>query len=228
MLPSDLAMMIDHTALSPETSHARIAELCKEAQEYTFGAVCIAPVWISSVKEFLSATDTKIVTVIGFPLGNTFPEVKAYEALLAVEAGAHELDMVMNIDALKSGNQETVLLDIQAVTDSAKKRPGTLVKVILETALLTDEEKVLGCQLAITAGADFVKTSTGFTKGGATAEDVALIRKTVGDRMKVKAAGGIRTLSDALAMIKAGADRLGCSSSVAIMKEALNRKELTV
>lgn len=218
MKQSELARIIDHTALRQETTKDRIIKLCGEAREFGFGAVCVAPVWIPLVVEMLSGTDIKIATVIGFPHGNTLTEVKEYEAEKAIGAGAHEFDMVINVGALKSGDRETVLNDIRSVVQVAHKK-GALVKVILETALLTDDEKVLGCRLAEEAGADYVKTSTGFASGGSTKEDVALLRQTVGDRLGVKAAGGIRDLPTALAMIEAGATRLGCSASVSIMKE---------
>ncbi|MHC4687609.1 MAG: deoxyribose-phosphate aldolase [Planctomycetota bacterium] len=215
----ELAKMIDHTALKPETTREQIVQLCEEAREFGFGAVCIAPAWVRDAVEILAGTAAKIATVIGFPHGNTLSVVKAFEANKAIEAGTHELDMVIHVGALKSGEQELVLQDIHSVVEIGQRKPGTVVKVILETALLTDTEKVLGCQLTEKAGADFVKTSTGFASMGATIDDVARLRRVVGDRLGVKAAGGIRDLATARAMIEAGATRLGCSSSVSIMKE---------
>jgi deoxyribose-phosphate aldolase len=219
MEPLELARKIDHSALRPETSRDRIMELCGEARTFSFGAVCIAPVWISFSKRVLEDADVKVVTVIGFPHGNTLSKVKAYEAKMAVEKGADELDMVINLGALISGDYDTVMDDIRAVVEIAELKPGTQVKVIIETAILTEEEKVQACVLAEKAGADFVKTSTGFGSGGATIQDVKLLRKTVGNRLGVKASGGIRDLETALSLIEAGADRLGCSESVSIIKE---------
>ncbi|MEW6109961.1 MAG: deoxyribose-phosphate aldolase [Nitrospirota bacterium] len=223
-MSSELAKMIDHSALRPETTKDQILRLCDEARVFGFCAVCVAPVWVPLVKEALKGALVRVATVIGFPHGNTIREVKAYEAGLAIEEGAHELDMVINIGALKSRDHEAVFHDISAVVESARREQGIVVKVILETSLLTEEEKVMGCQLAEKAGADFVKTSTGFAAGGVTTADVALIRQVVGNRLGVKAAGGIRDLQTALAMIRAGADRLGCSASVSIMKEFLHEE----
>jgi deoxyribose-phosphate aldolase len=222
MTPSELAKIIDHTALRPETTEAQILQLCAEAREFGFGAVCIAPAWVALAVEQLADTRVKTVSVVGFPHGDTLSTVKAIEASQAIAAGAQELDMVIPVGALKSGKDQVVLQGIRAVVGAARQRAGTLVKVILETALLRDSEKVLGCRLAEQAGADFVKTSTGFAAGGATVNDVALLRRTVGDRLGVKAAGGIRDLAAALAMVKAGASRLSCSSSVAIMQAFTN------
>lgn len=219
MTRSELAKRIDHTALKAETTRDQIVRLCDEAREFGFGAVCIAPSWLPFAVEQLTGTSVRIATVIGFPLGNTLSAVKAYEAERAIAAGAHELDMVIHVGALKSGEQEAVYEEIRSVVEIAHRTPGTLVKVILETALLTNSEKVLGCHLAEKAGADFVKTSTGFAAAGATIDDVAFLRRMVGIRLGVKAAGGIRDLATARAMVKAGATRLGCSSSVSIMKE---------
>ncbi len=218
MKRSELAGIIDHTAIRQETTKDRIIKLCEEAFQFGFGAVCIAPVWIPLAVEKIYGTDIKIATVIGFPHGNTFTEVKAYETEKAIKAGGNEIDMVINIGALKSADRNMVIKDIRSVVDVAHSK-GAIVKVILETALLTTDEKVIGCRLAEEAGADYVKTSTGFAAVGATKEDVVLLRQTVGNRLGVKAAGGIKDLQTALAMIKAGASRLGCSSSVSIMKE---------
>lgn len=219
MLQSELAKMIDHSALRPETSRGQIMQLCEEARRFSFGAVCVAPVWISLSKRLLEDTDVKVATVIGFPHGNTLSKVKAYEAEMAIEEGAHELDMVMHVGALKSGDYEAVFSDIHSVVEIAGRKPGALVKVIIETCLLNDEEKVMACQLIEKAGADFVKTSTGFAATGATVEDIRLLRKTVEGRLGVKAAGGIRDLATALSMIEAGANRLGCTASVSIIEE---------
>ncbi len=216
---SDLAGFIDHTLLAPDATAGDIDRLCDEAVQYGFGAVCVAPVWLGLVTRRLRDSATRIVTVVGFPHGNTLPAAKAHETSLVLQAGAQEVDMVLQIGALKSGDADTVLADIAAVVAAAKERRRALVKVIIETALLANEEKVLACKLAAQAGADYVKTSTGYGPGGATAKDVALMRRVVGDRLGVKAAGGIKTLQTALEMIVAGASRLGCSSSVAIMNE---------
>jgi len=219
MTTAQLAGMIDHTALKPDVTRDQIVQLCMEAIQFRFGAVCVAPAWVELVRETLVNRSVRIATVIGFPHGNTLSAVKAFEAMQAIERGAHELDMVIAVGGLKSGDRNAVIHDIRSVVEAARTRHGTLVKVILETALLTDAEKVLACQLSELAGANFVKTSTGFADGGATLDDVALLRRTVGNRLGVKAAGGIKNLSTALAMIEAGANRLGCSSSVSIMKE---------
>lgn len=216
---TELAKMIDHTALKPETTKNQILQLCTEARDFRFGAVCIAPMWVPLAVELLVDTTIRVAAVIGFPHGNTLSVVKAFEALHAIKAGANELDMVINVGALKSGERGVVLHDIRSVVENGRSKPGTLVKVILETALLTDAEKVLACQLVEEAGANFVKTSTGFGPCGATIADVALLRRVVGDRLGIKAAGGIRDLATAQAMIEAGADRLGSSSSVSIMTE---------
>jgi deoxyribose-phosphate aldolase len=212
----NIAKMIDHTLLKPEATKEQIVKLAEEAKTYGFASVCVNPAWVKTAYEILKDTDVKVCTVIGFPLGATTPEVKAFEAKNAVENGATEVDTVINIGALKDGNDELVEKDIKAVVDAVKGK--ALVKVIIEAALLTDEEKVRACQLAVKAGADYVKTSTGFSIGGATVEDVALMRKTVGPNIGVKASGGVRTLKDAEAMIEAGASRIGASSGVAIVQ----------
>ncbi|MFS9017743.1 deoxyribose-phosphate aldolase [Streptococcus cristatus] len=206
---------IDHTLLKPDASQEQIETLIEEAKKYDFASVCVNPTWVSFAAQALKATDVKVCTVIGFPLGANTPEIKAFETSDAIQNGANEVDMVINIGALKSRNFDLVKRDIRAVVEAAK---GTLVKVIIETCLLTDDEKVKACQIAQKAGADFVKTSTGFSTGGATVEDVALLRKTVGPDMGVKASGGARSYEDALAFIKAGATRIGASSGVAIME----------
>ena len=206
---------IDHTLLKPDASQEQIETLIEEAKKYDFASVCVNPTWVSFAAQALKATDVKVCTVIGFPLGANTPELKAFETSDAIQNGANEVDMVINIGALKSRNFDLVERDIRAVVEAAK---GTLVKVIIETCLLTDDEKVRACQLAQKAGADFVKTSTGFSTGGATVEDIALMRKTVGPDMGVKASGGARSYEDALAFIKAGATRIGASSGVAIME----------
>ena len=206
---------IDHTLLKPDASQEQIETLIEEAKKYDFASVCVNPTWVSFAAQALKATDVKVCTVIGFPLGANTPELKAFETSDAIQNGANEVDMVINIGALKSRNFDLVERDIRAVVESAK---GTLVKVIIETCLLTDDEKVKACQIAQKAGADFVKTSTGFSTGGATVADVALMRKTVGPDMGVKASGGARSYEDALAFIKAGATRIGASSGVAIME----------
>lgn len=206
---------IDHTLLKADASQEQIETLIEEAKKYDFASVCVNPTWVNFAAQALKATYVKVCTVIGFPLGANTPELKAFETSDAIQNGANEIDMVINIGALKSRNFDLVERDIRAVVEAAK---GTLVKVIIETCLLTDDEKVKACQIAQKAGADFVKTSTGFSTGGATVEDVALMRKTVGPDMGVKASGGARSYEDALAFIKAGATRIGASSGVAIME----------
>ena len=211
-----LAKHIDHTLLKQDAVEAELVKLCEEAREYKFFSVCINPSNIEKAKELLDGTDTKICTVVGFPLGQMTTEAKSFETNEAVLLGAEEVDMVINIGKLKDKDYDYVLEDIRAVVLAAK---GVLTKVIIETCLLTDEEKVKACELAKDAGADFVKTSTGFSKAGATREDIALMRKAVGPEMGVKASGGIRTLEDAMGMIESGATRLGLSASVAILNE---------
>ncbi|HFU3984055.1 TPA: deoxyribose-phosphate aldolase [Streptococcus suis] len=206
---------IDHTILKPETSKEQVAQILTEAKEYDFASVCVNPTWVAYAAQELKDSDVKVCTVIGFPLGANTPALKAFETKDAIENGADEIDMVINIGALKSKNYDLVLEDIKAVVTASGDK---LVKVIIETCLLTDEEKVKACELSKEAGADFVKTSTGFSTGGATVEDVALMRKTVGPDMGVKASGGARSYEDAIAFIEAGATRIGASSGVAIMK----------
>lgn len=212
----DLAAIIDHTLLKPEATKDQIVKLCEEAMEFGFASVCVNPTYVSLAASLLKDTPVKVCTVVGFPLGASTPLVKAVEVRDAIAAGAREIDMVINVGALKSGDDDLVGRDIRAVVEAARGR--ALVKVILETALLTNDEKVKACLIAKAEGADFVKTSTGFGPGGATVEDVRLMRKVVGADMGVKAAGGIRTLETALAMVEAGASRIGASASVAIVK----------
>ncbi|MBC1726055.1 deoxyribose-phosphate aldolase [Listeria seeligeri] len=210
-----VAKMIDHTALKPDTTKEQILTLTKEAREYGFASVCVNPTWVKLSAEQLVDAGSVVCTVIGFPLGANTPEVKAFEVKDAIQNGAKEVDMVINIGALKDKNDELVERDIRAVVEAAKGH--ALVKVIIETCLLTDEEKVRACEIAVKAGTDFVKTSTGFSTGGATAEDIALMRKTVGPNIGVKASGGIRTKEDVEKMIEAGATRIGASAGVAIV-----------
>ncbi|MBT2731452.1 MULTISPECIES: deoxyribose-phosphate aldolase [Carnobacterium] len=212
----ELNKTIDHTLLKPEATEAQIKMLCEEAAEYDFMSVCINPTWVKKAAELLSGTDVKVCTVIGFPLGANTSEVKAFEAENAIQNGATEVDMVINIGALKGGNDALVQSDIESVVNVSKGR--ALSKVIIETALLTNEEKIRACELAKKAGADFVKTSTGFSTGGATLEDIKLMRATVGPDMGVKASGGVRTTEDAKQFIEAGATRLGSSNGLAIVK----------
>ena len=206
---------IDHTVLKAETKKEDVLRIIKEAKENHFCSVCINPTWVSLAAKELADSDVKVCTVIGFPLGANTTAVKAFETTDAINNGADEVDMVINIGALRDGNEELVLNDIQAVVDAAKDK--ALVKVIIETALLTDEEIVKACQLAQKAGADFVKTSTGFSTSGAKAKDVALMRQTVGPDMGVKASGGIHTAQEAQSMLDAGATRLGVSASMPII-----------
>ncbi len=217
--PSELACFFDHTLLRPEATRAQVEALCQEAIRYGFFSVCVNPSYVPLASSILRGTGVKVCSVVGFPLGATLPEVKAFEAEKVIALGAEEIDMVMNVGAMKSGDYNLVREDIARVVAVAHSA-GALVKVILETALLSREEKVMACKLALEAGADFVKTSTGFGPGGATVEDVRLMRETVGEKMGVKAAGGISSLEQALAMIEAGANRIGASRSVRIIQEA--------
>ena len=212
-----LAKMIDHTLLKPYATQEDIVRLCDEAKKYDFAAVCIHPTYVNLASELVRGSGVKVDTVIGFPLGANTPKAKAYEAEVAIAEGAEELDMVINIGALKSGDFHLVRKDIVAVVKAAKKGNATL-KVIIEACYLTDEEKVRVCQIILESGCDFVKTSTGFGDYGAKVEDVKLLRKIVGNQMGVKAAGGIRTYADALKMINAGASRLGASSGIRILE----------
>ncbi|MED3919446.1 deoxyribose-phosphate aldolase [Priestia aryabhattai] len=223
-MSQNITGIIDHTLLKADATEEQVTVLAQEAKEYSFASVCINPTWVKKAAELLKdAPEVKVCTVIGFPLGATTSAVKAFETTNAIENGADEVDMVINIGALKDKNYDLVQSDIQAVVDAAKGK--ALVKVIIETALLTDEEKAKVSELAVKAGADFVKTSTGFSTGGATVEDVALMRKTVGPDVGVKASGGVRGLEDAKAMIEAGATRIGASSGVSIAKGQLSNSD---
>jgi deoxyribose-phosphate aldolase len=211
----DIAKYIDHTLLKPDATKESILEIVNEAKEYEFASVCVNPHWVSLCYSELKDTPVKVCTVIGFPLGATSTAAKVFETKQAIQDGATEVDMVINVGELKSNNDEFVKKDIQAVVNAAKGQ--ALTKVIIETSLLTEDEKVRACQLAKEAGADFVKTSTGFSGGGATVEDIELMRKTIGPEMGVKASGGVRGLESAEAMINAGATRIGASSGIAIV-----------
>ncbi len=212
---TNIAKMIDHTALKADTTKEQIVTLCAEAKEYGFMSVCVNPTWVETAASLLKDSEVKVCTVIGFPLGASTSETKAFETKDAIDKGATEVDMVINIGALKDKNDELVEKDIRAVVDAAKGK--ALTKVIIETCLLTDEEKVLACELSVKAGADFVKTSTGFGAGGATVEDIRLMRKTVGPDIGVKASGGVRDVKGTQDMIEAGATRIGASTGVAIV-----------
>lgn len=214
----NLNKYIDHTNLKPNANKEDIVTLIEEAKKYHFMSVCIQPTWVKLASELLSNTDVKVCTVIGFPHGSNTPKVKAFETKDAILNGANEVDMVINVSAVKSNNWELVEEDIKSVVDVAKAY-HVLSKVIIETCLLTTDEKIKVCQIAKQVGADFVKTSTGFSTGGATIEDVALMRLTVGTQMGVKASGGIRSKEDAVKMVTAGANRLGASSGVAICED---------
>ncbi|MCI5821065.1 MAG: deoxyribose-phosphate aldolase [Elusimicrobia bacterium] len=211
----NLAKLIDHTILKPIAQRADIERVCAEARKYGFCSVCINPVWVAYAKQLLKGSDVKVCTVIGFPLGANTSAVKAYETKDALNNGADEIDMVINIGALKDKDYDTVLADIQAVRQACQ---GHTFKVIIETSQLTDDEKVKACEISTQAGADFVKTSTGFTGGGATAADVALMKKSIPAHMQVKASGGVRTREDFDAMVSAGATRIGASSGVKIVE----------
>jgi len=211
-----LASLIDHTLLKPDATREEVEQLCREAAQFCFASVCVNPNWVALCREMLRGSGVKVCTVIGFPLGAHLPDIKAYETRRAIEQGAEEVDMVINIGALKSRDYALVEQDIHGVVNAAAGR--ALVKVILETALLTRDEKVMGSTLAKAAGADYVKTSTGFAGGGATVEDVQLMRETVGPEMGVKASGGVRTKEDAEKMVAAGATRFGASAGVKIIR----------
>lgn len=212
----ELASYIDHTLLAPEASHADIVRLCKEAAEHHFKSVCVNPIWVEAAKKALLGTGVLTCTVVGFPLGTHNTDVKVFEARGATMDGADEIDMVINIASARALNKDALVSDISAVAEVVHEA-DSLLKVIIETSLLSDDEKVLACQAALEAGADFVKTSTGFNGGGATAQDVALMRETVGPDLGVKASGGVRTRKKALEMIAAGATRIGTSSGIAIV-----------
>jgi deoxyribose-phosphate aldolase len=210
-----IASLIDHTLLKPEATREQIEKLCREAKEYGFFSVCVNPYHVAYAKSLLAGSDVKVCTVVGFPLGANTSEIKALETMQAIREGAEEIDMVINIGALKANAFREVANDIRAVVTAAN---GKLVKVIIESCLLQKEEIVIACQLSMEAGAHYVKTSTGFSSGGATAEDIALMRKTVGDKLGVKASGGIRDLETLQQMVKAGASRIGTSNGVAMIK----------
>jgi len=211
---------IDHTLLKPQASEEDIIKICAEAKKYGFASVCVNAYYTTLVRSELKGSDVKTCIVVGFPLGATTKEVKAFEAKQAIENGAQEIDMVVNVGAIKSSKYDVVKEDIKAVVDAASG--CALVKVILETCLLTDEEKVKVCEIAKEVGANFVKTSTGFSTGGATVHDIKLMRKTVGEEMGVKASGAVRTTEDAKAVIEAGASRIGASSSIAIVEGSID------
>ena len=213
----NINQLIDHTILKPEASIDDIRKLCIEAKEYNFYSVCVNSAYVNVAYNFLLHSNVKVCSVVGFPLGAMIKEAKAYEAKFAVDSGAEEIDMVINIGLLKSGKIDLFERDIRKVREACK---ASVLKVIIETCLLDDKEKILACKIAKEYGADFVKTSTGFSTGGATEHDVELMRKTVGDKIGVKASGGIKTYEDAIKMINAGANRLGTSSGIAIMKSA--------
>jgi deoxyribose-phosphate aldolase len=220
VIPQDtsLAGMIDHTLLKPDATPDKIAQLCFEARKYHFASVCVNPTHVKLCADLLRGSDVKVCTVIGFPLGATSTEVKSFETQNALDNGATEIDMVLNIGALKAGENELVARDIRGVVETSHKA-GALTKVIIETALLTDEEKVVACLLAKEAGADYVKTSTGFSGGGATVHDIELMRRTVGPNIGVKASGGIHNREEAEALVAAGATRIGASAGVKILQE---------
>jgi deoxyribose-phosphate aldolase len=226
-LEAGFAGLIDHTLLKPEASRDEICKLCQEAAKFGFASVCINPWYVPLAAELLRGTKVKICTVVGFPLGATLPQVKIYEAEEAIKLGAQEIDMVINVGALKSGQDDFVQSDIRGVVE-ASHRGSAICKVILETALLTVEEKVRASVACKQAGADFVKTSTGFSTAGATAEDVALMRAVVGSEIGVKAAGGVRSFEDLKKMVCAGATRIGASASVKIMEQAIGATPITV
>ncbi|MEI5906350.1 deoxyribose-phosphate aldolase [Bacillus spongiae] len=223
-MTTKVGAMIDHTALKATTTEEEIITLVNEAKQHLFASVCVNPTWVKKAASLLSDTpEVKVCTVIGFPLGANTTAVKAFETTNAIENGASEVDMVINVAALKDGRDELVEADIRAVVEAAKGK--ALTKVIIETALLTDEEKERACKLAVAAGADFVKTSTGFSTGGATVEDIALMRRVVGPDVGVKASGGVRSREDAIAMIEAGATRIGASSGVSIVNGEVSTED---
>ncbi|HET8667118.1 MAG TPA: deoxyribose-phosphate aldolase [Terriglobales bacterium] len=213
-----VARAIDHTVLKPEATPEQVKKLCIEAKQYGFAAVCVQPCYVELAALELKDTSVKVASVVGFPHGATLTSAKALEASETARLGAGEVDMVINVGQLKAGNRQYVEDDIRAVAEASHEN-GAILKVIIETCLLNREEKIAACQLSVAAGADFVKTSTGFSTSGATAEDVALMRGVVGPKVGVKAAGGVRTAADAIAMLNAGANRIGASASVAIVKE---------
>jgi deoxyribose-phosphate aldolase len=224
--PAGVASMIDHTLLKPDATRHDIEELCREAAKFNFATVCVNPTWVALAAERLASTAVKVCSVVGFPLGATTPDVKEYETRRAIFDGAREIDMVINVGSLKSGDLRRVERDIEAVT-AVCRDAGALSKVIIEAALLTDDEKVTACTIAKAAAADYVKTSTGFGPGGATVADVALMRRIVGPDMGVKAAGGVRDLEGLKAMVAAGASRVGASAGVKIVQQARGEKSAT-
>lgn len=219
-LTENIAGLIDHTILKPEATASDVRRICDEARRYGFASVCVNPCWVALVARELAGSPVKVCTVVGFPLGANTSWIKVAEAEAAIAAGGQEIDMVLNIGELRGGDNDAVRSEIQSVVETSHQR-GAIVKVILETALLDDERKVTACTLAKAAGADFVKTSTGFGPGGATVHDIELMRRAVGAGMGVKASGGIRTLDDVRAMIAAGANRIGASASVKIVEAAI-------
>lgn len=220
---TNFAKYIDHTLLKADATEAAIIELCQEAKTYSFASVCVNPTWVKEAAAQLAGTEVKVCTVIGFPLGASTSETKAFETKNAIQNGATEIDMVINISALRDGKHEFVQQDIQSVVEAAAD--DAIVKVIIETSLLTAEEKRTACELAVVAGADFVKTSTGFSTGGATVEDVKVMRSVVGPEIGVKASGGVRNFEDMQQMIEAGATRIGASSGVQIMQGLTSEKD---
>jgi deoxyribose-phosphate aldolase len=221
-----VATMIDHTLLKPDATRQEIETLCREAAEYSFASVCVNPTWIATCARLLQGSAVRVCSVVGFPLGATTADAKHYETSRVIFDGAREVDMVINVGALKSGDLRVVERDIEAVTAPCREA-GAVSKVIIETGLLTDEEKITACTLAKAAGADFVKTSTGFGHGGATVADVALMRRVVGEEMGVKASGGVRDLEGLKAMVAAGATRIGASAGVRIVQESRGQKPAT-
>jgi deoxyribose-phosphate aldolase len=222
-LNNEIAKIIDHTILKPEATEEDVKKICEEALKYNFASVCINPSNVELVAKLLKGSSVKVCTVIGFPLGANTMEVKAFETKDAIEKGAEEVDMVINIGKLKARDFDYVKKDIEAVVKAAEGK--ALTKVIIETCLLTDEEKTIACKLSKEAGADYVKTSTGFSKGGATPEDIKLMRSVVGEGMGVKASGGVRSTADALAVIEAGASRIGASASIAICEGSISNSD---
>lgn len=222
-MTKEFAKYIDHTLLKADATEEAIVTLCQEAKKYEFASVCVNPTWVKAAAEVLEGSPVKVCTVIGFPLGASTSETKAFETTNAIQHGATEVDMVINIGALRSGDTDAVLNDMKAVVEAAGKL--AIVKVIIETSLLTDLEKRVACELAVKAGVHFVKTSTGFSTGGATAEDVALMRSVVGPEMGVKASGGVRSFDDMKMMIDAGATRIGASSGVQIMEGLISEED---
>ena len=224
--PENVAAIIDHTLLKPEATREDVARLCAEAREFKFAVVCVNPFWVKFAAEALVGFGVGVCTVVGFPLGANETRTKIAEANQALSEGAIELDIVQNIGALRSGDRNFVRKELSELTKIAHSS-GAILKIIIETCLLTDQQKITACQLAVEAGADFVKTSTGFSTGGATVEDVALMRRTVSDRVGVKAAGGVRTLAALRQMVLAGANRIGTSSGVSILRELIEASEMS-